>query len=90
MSEDLSELKREFKELRELLLTIKDEQDRTNRALFEVPAGSPEGEESLIETLNRVKSAWVSGNKIVRFLVWLVLTMAAVGVALQQIKDWIF
>jgi hypothetical protein len=62
---------------------------RINRALFEVPPGSPDSDQPLIEGLVIVWRAYQRGSWVVRMLVWLIPTIAGLGASIAVIKGWL-
>jgi hypothetical protein len=59
-----------------------------HEALFSVPAGSAKDAKPLIESLRIMVRAYERGSWAVRALIWLLLTIAGVGTAIHQIKEW--
>jgi len=58
------------------------------RALFEVPQGSPEDTQPLISDLRKVVNAYKRASWVTRALIWLLPTIAGLGVAMKTIIDW--
>ncbi|QRF66390.1 hypothetical protein [Ponticoccus alexandrii] len=61
---------------------------RIERALFDVPPGSPDDEKPLIEGIRIVWRAFQRGSWVARAVVYAIPTIAAVGLAAGQIKEW--
>lgn len=75
-------------EEREMLRGTHDLAVRINRALFELPPGSDKDAKPLMETIRIMARAYERGSWSVRALIWLLLTIAGLGTAFQQIREW--
>jgi len=71
------------------LQEMKTKIDRIHRALFEVPAGSPDDEKPLIEGVRIVWRAWQRGSWLSRLLMWLVPAVAACVAFAAQVRQWL-
>lgn len=62
--------------------------DTIYRALFEVPEGSPPGTEPLISDLRRVVMAYKRATWTTRAVIWVLPTLAGLGVAIKTVVGW--
>ena len=58
------------------------------RAFFEVPEGSPKDTVPLIADVRRVVNAYRRASWTTRAIVWVLPTLAGLGVAIKTIVEW--
>lgn len=75
---------------RKMLQETHDGMKELRDALLGVPAGSPKEAKPLLEDLRVVARAYQRGSWAVRAIMWLLPTVAGLGYAIKQIKDWFF
>lgn len=61
---------------------------KINRALFEVPEGSPEDEKSLVEGARLMWRDYRRGAWAFRIVAWGIPTLAGIGAGFLVIKGW--
>ena len=76
-------------EERALIERVADRVDQMNRALFEVPEGSPKDERPLIEGLRIMWRAYQRGSWLARVFIWVIPTVAGVIAGWDSIKEWL-
>lgn len=59
-----------------------------HEALFTVPVGSPDDERPLIHDIRTIVRAYSRARWSTRMIVWLLPTIAALGVAVKTIVTW--
>lgn len=73
---------------RDLLQRTANSVEDMNRALFEVPPGSPPDERPLIEGLRVMWRAYQRGNWLARLLIWIIPTAAGLLMGWETLKGW--
>lgn len=73
---------------RKLLHDTHDMAKEVHDALLEVPTGSPRAERPLLVDLRLMVRAWKGLIFSVKALVWLIPTIAGVGIAWRTIAEW--
>jgi len=63
--------------------------DTIYRALFDVPEGSPSDTQPLIAELRRVVLAYKRASWATRAIIWVLPTLAGLGVAIKTIAGWL-
>ncbi|MFQ6554111.1 hypothetical protein AAD018_017345 [Aestuariibius insulae] len=75
-------------EEREMLVEVHEQMGVLMRDLYGVPEGSPDDVRPLIYEMRTVVRAFQRASWVTRLLIWLLPTLAGLGVAIREITRW--